>query len=1131
MMRKLSSALICLLLVLSMVFSMVPLTFAVPSETEIITPASGYQAASEVEYVISDAGIIANWGARGEDCTFLTTYAESYYTDGITYEELSAFSGGTTAANAHESDLYDKLQAMMVSKHTTATKYGGTSKVDCKNFYHYTDCMLGDTSQVSTLYRGTLVVGPWDGGKSYNQEHIWPQSKCIGTSSEDVGDIMQLRAAVPSENSSRQNTAYGLSEDFYDPGVSVRGDCARTLLYVYTRWGNTEYLWGADGVIESLDIMLQWIAEDPVDTWEMGHNDAVESITGVRNVFVDYPEYAFLLFGREIPQDMLTPSGNEEQQTGTAATLVTDVKDLQAGDQIVLVAADYNYALSTEQKTSNRGQASVVKSQDGNQLSFGADTQVITLCEGTVANSFGFAAGEGGYLNASSSSANQLKTGTELSDNGSWIITIDGTTGVATVIAQGTYTRNQLKYNATSGLFACYAEGSTQKDVKIYRLGDSQEEENDLVASLVTGASQLKAGDQIIIVAADYDYALSTEQKTSNRGQAAVIKSEDGNTVSFEAATQVITLCQGTVADSFGFMVGDAGYLNASSSTANQLKTGTELSDNGSWNITIDGTTGVATVIAQGTYTRNQLKYNATSGLFSCYAEGSTQKDVKIYKIGASASEEEEPTASGFVTDASLLKVGDQIMIAALDYDFAMSTEQKTNNRGQSAFTRNGDGSVAYGTDVQIVTLQQGLAEGTFAFCVGDGSYLYAPSSSANNLKTTTTLNENGSWKVTIDENGKATIQAQGTSTRSIMRYNASSGLFACYETEGSVADVCIYLVGNGGAQEVIAPTLTLDHPSLSFEGEIMYNLYFTADDLTSVEEMGLISFNEKLESGTIDNAENVYPGYIEAGGMYMSQTAGVPARYLGDAVYFKAYAKLSDGSYVYSGMAGYNAAVYAKSILKNSTNDYMKRLVVAMINYGAEAQAYFCGKEGVEYTPMNNFLTADQQALINAYDASMVADLISVDSSKIGMFTYNTGDFTKRSNSVSFDGAFAINYYFTAKGTPDNGMKFYYWNTADYLAADVLTPENATGTMDMVAGSGNQYWSQVSGIAAKEVDQTYFVAGVYELDGVTYTTGILAYSLGKYCAKLAAGTTEQQALSAATAVYGYYAKEYFANI
>ena len=342
------------------------------------------------------------------------------------------------------------------------------------------------------------------------------------------------------------------------------------------------------------------------------------------------------------------------------------------------------------------------------------------------------------------------------------------------------------------------------------------------------------------------------------------------------------------------------------------------------------------------------------------------------------------------------------------------------------------------------------------------------------------------------------------------------------------VDGVCQYC-GSEQPREMIVPSLVLDHPSLSFEGEIMYNLYFTADDLTDVVEMGLITFDTNLEEGTMETAVNVYAGYIEAGGMYMGQTEGIPAKMLGDAVYFKAYAKLSDGSYVYSSMVGYNAVVYAKSILKNSTNDYMKRLVVAMINYGAEAQIFF--GHNAE-SPMNSFLTEEQQALINAYDASMVADLISVDASKATLFTYNTGDFAKRANSVSFDGAFAINYYFTAKGTPDNGMKLYYWNTADYLAADVLAPENATGSMDMVTGGGNQYWGQISGIAAKEVAETYFVAGVYELDGVTYTTGILAYSLGAYCVKLAADeTSDQQALSAATAVYGYYAKEYFANI
>jgi hypothetical protein len=350
--------------------------------------------------------------------------------------------------------------------------------------------------------------------------------------------------------------------------------------------------------------------------------------------------------------------------------------------------------------------------------------------------------------------------------------------------------------------------------------------------------------------------------------------------------------------------------------------------------------------------------------------------------------------------------------------------------------------------------------------------------------------------------------------------------LFSCYAPENTQKDVCIYLLGSSGSVKV--PTLQLDHPSLSFEGEIMYNLYFTADDLTDVVEMGLVTFDTKLATGTIANATNVYAGFIDAGGMYMGQTAGIPAKQLGDAVYFKAYAKLTDGSYVYSDIVGYNAVAYAKSILKNSTNDYMKRLVVAMLNYGAEAQVFFDHNAD---NLMNSFMTQAQKNLIAAYDDSMVEDLIAVDSKKAARFIYNTGDFAKRTNSVSFDGAFSINYYFTAKGTPDNGMKFYYWNTADYLAADVLMPENATGSMDMVNVSGNQYWGHVPGIAAKQVDETYFVAGVYELDGVTYTTGVLAYSLGKYCVKLAGGTSDQKDLSTATAVYGYYAKEYFANI
>ena len=60
------------------------------------------------------------------------------------------------------------------------------------------------------------------------------------------------------------------------------------------------------------------------------------------------------------------------------------------------------------------------------------------------------------------------------------------------------------------------------------------------------------------------------------------------------------------------------------------LKTQTTLDDNGCWSITIDAS-GIATIKAQGTNTRNWLRYNSASSLFACYASG--QADISIYKL------------------------------------------------------------------------------------------------------------------------------------------------------------------------------------------------------------------------------------------------------------------------------------------------------------------------------------------------------------------------------------------------------------------------------------------------------------------------------------------------------------------
>ena len=75
--------------------------------------------------------------------------------------------------------------------------------------------------------------------------------------------------------------------------------------------------------------------------------------------------------------------------------------------------------------------------------------------------------------------------------------------------------------------------------------------------------------------------------------------------------------------------------------------------------------------------------------------------------------------------------------------------------------------------------------------------------------------------------------------------------------------------------------------------------------------------------------------------------------------------------------------------------------------------------------------------------------------------------------------------------------------------------------------GSG-VYKTQISGIAAKDLDKTVYVAVGYNNGGRSYCSGVLAYSIGEYCVSQAQANTTLTPFVKATAVYGYYAKELF---
>ena len=291
------------------------------------------------------------------------------------------------------------------------------------------------------------------------------------------------------------------------------------------------------------------------------------------------------------------------------------------------------------------------------------------------------------------------------------------------------------------------------------------------------------------------------------------------------------------------------------------------------------------------------------------------------------------------------------------------------------------------------------------------------------------------------------------------------------------------------------------------------------------IDEIGLITWTSEID-GDVTNAEFRTTELGGYGTHLKLRSQSIAAKNMSEELYFKVYLKLADGSYIYSDLKHYSAKTYAGNMLKSETvSDSMKTLCVALMNYGAAAQVAF-GHNTDDL--MNADLTAGQQALVADYSGDLLANVIKADSSKT-TFLPATEGFAYKAPSVNFGGAFGINYNFTTSNTVEGDLKLYVWTQEQYNSVDQLTLENSSEVITMTASGANAYTGRVTGIAAKNMEDTVYVCGVYESNGVTYRTGVLAYSVAAYMESIAAnGSGNSQAMAQACAVYGWAAKCHF---
>ena len=236
-----------------------------------------------------------------------------------------------------------KAAALKTALHKCINKHEDIGYDGLLAAYHESDVRadgyLRDWYSNTTKY---VIGGPAENhsykkeGDSYNREHTVPQS-WFG-SGDMKSDLVQVVPTDGYVNNRRGNypfgettgdkyksnggycklgtcTVSGYSGTVFEPNDAIKGDIARIYFYVLACYENLHPDWTggyADDVFDgkaypgmkawSLNMMLRWARQDPVDAVELARNEVVYKRQKNRNPFVDYPDLCEYVWGTRTTQ-------------------------------------------------------------------------------------------------------------------------------------------------------------------------------------------------------------------------------------------------------------------------------------------------------------------------------------------------------------------------------------------------------------------------------------------------------------------------------------------------------------------------------------------------------------------------------------------------------------------------------------------------------------------------------------------------------------------------------------------------------------------------------------------------------------------------------------------------------------
>ena len=255
-----------------------------------------------------------------------------------------------------------KTALWQLMKDKTVLDYGSGTNATWYGFW-YTD-RVAATNECMNRYSSKKFYFTAHDGRAIsgmNIEHSFPKSWWGGTTNDAYKDLYNLYPSDSQANSSKSNYPMGVvtnvketSGEGYDkvgtgdaggqtiqlwePGDGFKGEFSRSYMYMATTYQNLTWQ-GTQGLQQlennpwptlrpwAYTLYLAWSKSDRVDDVEAARNDAMYSLQGNRNVFIDYPYLCEYVWGDSVdvafdPETSITTAYDDDRYLAQAQPAV-----------------------------------------------------------------------------------------------------------------------------------------------------------------------------------------------------------------------------------------------------------------------------------------------------------------------------------------------------------------------------------------------------------------------------------------------------------------------------------------------------------------------------------------------------------------------------------------------------------------------------------------------------------------------------------------------------------------------------------------------------------------------------------------------------------------------------------------